>query len=105
MSGRDELIKDFRRDGNITRNELQDWLGTPESKRAGIGSGESKGHRSGRRIVDLLGKKKADFTEDDGYMRRVHGYVKRHLAGRPQGDIEASTWRHSLMNWGHDPLK
>jgi hypothetical protein len=106
VSERDDVIREFRRDVNMTRNDLHDWLQTPESKRAGEGSGESKGHRSGRRIVELLGKKKADFTDDDiGHMRRVHGYVKRHLAQRPKGDIEASTWRHSLMNWGHDPLK
>ena len=23
----------------------------------------------------------------------------------PQGDLENSKWRYSLMNWGHDPLK
>jgi hypothetical protein len=34
------------------------------------------------------------------------GYVRRHLEqGGPDGDVEGSAWRHSLMNWGHDPLK
>ncbi len=27
------------------------------------------------------------------------------LAQRPSGDVRDSTWRHSLMNWGHDPLR
>jgi hypothetical protein len=35
----------------------------------------------------------------------VVGYVKRHLAQRPSGDISDSAWRYSLMNWGHDPTK
>ena len=39
-------------------------------------------------------------------MRKVVGYVRRHLAqGGPAEDAAHSRWRHSLMNWGHDPLK
>ncbi len=39
-------------------------------------------------------------------MRKVSGFVKRHLAQRPdKEEIEGSRWRYSLMNWGHDPLK
>ncbi len=39
-------------------------------------------------------------------MRKVSGFVKRHLAQRPDKEgIEGSRWRYSLMNWGHDPLK
>ncbi|MER5294490.1 DNA-binding protein, partial [Streptomyces pharetrae] len=25
-------------------------------------------------------------------------------AQRPSGDVRDTRWRHSLMNWGHDPL-
>jgi len=38
-------------------------------------------------------------------MRKVVGYVHRHMAQRPAGDIEHTRWRKSLMNWGHDPMK
>ncbi len=38
-------------------------------------------------------------------MRKVNGYVKRHLGQGPENDVEDSKWRYSLMNWGHDPLK
>jgi hypothetical protein len=39
-------------------------------------------------------------------MRKIVGYVRRHLKqGGPQDDKEHSAWRYSLMNWGHDPLK
>ena len=37
-------------------------------------------------------------------MRKVTGYVHRHLAQGPRVDVEHSRWRYSLMNWGHDPL-
>ena len=36
---------------------------------------------------------------------RSIGYIKRHLAQRPSGQIEDTAWRYSLMNWGHDPAK
>ncbi|WP_159843619.1 DUF3140 domain-containing protein [Nocardia sp. CY41] len=92
---------------NMTATELRRWLDTDESKSVGQkpeDGGESTGHRSGRRIVDILEKK--DLTDDDyAHMRRVVGYAHRHLEQRPSGEIENSRWRYSLMNWGHDPLK
>jgi hypothetical protein len=95
---------------NMTAGELEQWLDTDESRSVGQdsdGSGESTGHASGRRIVDLLRTRKDDLTDDDlAHMRKVHGYVQRHLAQQPKKeDVETSRWRYSLMNWGHDPLK
>jgi hypothetical protein len=44
--------------------------------------------------------------DDYAHMRKVHGHVQRHLAQEPKKeDVEYSTWRYSLMNWGHDPVK
>lgn len=93
---------------NMTAKELSDWLQTPESKAVGdrSGGGESTGHESGRRIVEIAHTPKGDLGEDDvAHMRKVVGYVHRHLAQRPSGDVSDTPWRHSLMNWGHDPLK
>ncbi|MFP3715151.1 DUF3140 domain-containing protein [Puerhibacterium sp. TATVAM-FAB25] len=93
---------------NMTASELERWLETDESKSVGQSDdgGESVGHESGRRIVELLRKKKGDLTDDDeAHMRKVVGYVHRHLAQRPDGDVKDTRWRYSLMNWGHDPLK
>ena len=36
-------------------------------------------------------------------MGRVVSYPHRHQAQKPPGDVEDSTWRYSLLNWGHDP--
>ena len=41
--------------------------------------------------------------DDAAHMRTVVGYIHRHLAQRPSGDVTDSRWRSSLMNWGHDP--
>ena len=105
----DDVRKQFADAVNMTAGELEKWLATDESQEVGQksgGSGESTGHESGRRIVELLRTKKDDLTDDDlAHMRTVHGYVQRHLAQGPDKDVETSRWRYSLMNWGHDPLK
>ena len=98
----------FKKEVNMTASELEKWLKTDESKRVGqaSGDGESIGHHSGERIVEILHKKKADLTADDEtHMRKVHSYISRHSAQRPGGDVAHTPWRYSLMNWGHDPLK
>ena len=87
--------------------ELEDWLETEESRSVGdSGDGESTGHASGRRIVEIKRTNKADLSDDQwDHMAKVVGYIKRHCAqGGPDGDVEQSAWRYSLMNWGHDPL-
>ena len=43
--------------------------------------------------------------DEEKFMRTVVGYIRRHLAQRPEGDISETRWRYSLKNWGHDPLK
>ena len=103
----DDVRAEFDEAVNMTAKQLENWLETDESRSVGQkdDGGESTGHRSGRRIISLLGKRKDDLTEDDlAHMKKVNGYVKRHLAQRPDGDITETAWRYSLMNWGHDPL-
>lgn len=93
---------------NMAPQELADWLETEESRSVGDSAdGESTGHASGRKIVDIKRTKKAELTDDQwGHMARVVAYIKRHCAqGGPQSDVETSAWRYSLMNWGHDPVK
>ncbi|WP_435177241.1 DUF3140 domain-containing protein [Actinacidiphila sp. bgisy145] len=105
---RKDTVRDFHDAVNMTASELEEWLATDESRHAGQhkGGGESTGHASGRRIVELLRSRQGDLDADDErHMRKVSGYVRRHLAQRPSGDVTATTWRYSLMNWGHDPQK
>ncbi|BBY16164.1 DUF3140 domain-containing protein [Mycolicibacterium litorale] len=104
----EETWSQFRDAVNMTAGELDTWLSTDESTSVGqkSGGGEATGHASGRRIVTILQTKKTDLDDDDyAHMRKVVGYVKRHLAQRPSGDVEGTPWRYSLMNWGHDPEK
>ena len=94
----------------MTPAELREWLETDESRAVGWkGSNgsrvESVGHASGRWIVEILEKPANKRTaEDYAHMRKVTGFVRRHLAQEPANRV-TSPWRYSLMNWGHDPLK
>lgn len=107
MADKDDTWSEWQDLVNMTPSALKKWLDTDESKSVGAGEGESVGHKSGRHILRIKDKKKADLTEDDwSHMAKVVGYIKRHTAqGGPKSDKEHSDWRYSLMNWGHDPLK
>ena len=104
-----DAASDFAAAVNMTADELEEWLRTPESRAVGWkgsdGKGsESIGHASGRRIVEILRTPRSELTNDDfEHMRKVVGFTKRHLAQRPDNNV-TSRWRYSLMNWGHDPL-
>jgi hypothetical protein len=105
-----QTYREFTEAVNMKPGELQNWLETDESKhvgwRKGTRGGESVGHESGRRIVELLRRKRDQLTAADyRHMRKVVGYVRRHMAQRPSGDVRRTRWRYSLMNWGRDPVK
>lgn len=80
--------KEFKHVVNMTASALEKRFKSEESqsvvqKRDG---GEATSHGEGRRIVEMLHKKKSDLTDDDrGHMHKVVGYVHRHLKqGGPQ---------------------
>jgi hypothetical protein len=108
----DTIYTDFNAAVNMPPAEIERFLDTDDSRRVGWkgedgkGDGESVGHASGRRIVEIKHKKKAELDDDDyAHMKKVVGYVARHSKQGPKSDVEHSDWRYSLMNWGHDPLK
>ena len=104
----EDVYQEFQDLVNMAPKEIEEFLETDDSQRVGqdSGDGESKGHKSGKRIVEIKRTKKDDLSDDDyDHMRKVVGYIKRHKAQGPEDDVENSDWRYSLMNWGHDPLK
>lgn len=104
---RQDTYDEFRDLVNMQPQELEDWLETEDSKSVGDSdSGESTGHKSGRRIVTIKRKNKDELTTDDlDHMAKVNGYIKRHKAQTPDGDVSETDWRYSLKNWGYDPCK
>ena len=103
-----EVRAEFGEVVNMTVSQIEKWLGTAESTSVGQrkdGDSESTGHHSGEKIIDILGKKTADLSDDDyTHMRKVVSYVRRHSAQEPK-QTEGSNWEYSLKNWGHDPQK
>lgn len=107
---RERVAAEFAHAVNMTADELREWLATDLSAAVGWKGAdgalhESVGHASGRWIVDILETPRLALTDADyAHMRKVVGYVRRHLAQEPENTV-TSRWRYSLMNWGHDPLK
>jgi hypothetical protein len=106
----DQIYARFHQVVNMPPADIEAWLETKESLKVGFkrDGGESVGHASGRRIVQILRTAKDDLDGGDyAHMRKVVGFVRRHLAQGPHEEhrIPGSRWRYSLMNWGHDPLK
>jgi hypothetical protein len=104
----ESVIDEFHSSVNMTPKELASWLETEESQSVGQkkDDDESIGHKSGKRIIELLKKNKDSYTDDDlSHIKKVVSYIHRHSAQQRKGDVEHTRWRYSLMNWGHDPLK
>ena len=106
----DQVYRAFHDAVNMAPAEIEAWLETEESRSVGSrpDGGESIGHASGRRIVTILRTHKDALDGSDfAHMRKVVGFVKRHMAQGPHEAhrVPGSRWRHSLMNWGRDPLK
>lgn len=84
-----DAIKEFKDAVNMTPKELERWLETDDSQEMGWKDSkgdESTRHASGRRIALLLGKKQADYTDDDvKHMCKAASYVHRHLAQDQKG--------------------
>ncbi|VUC24444.1 unnamed protein product [Clonostachys rosea] len=121
MKDNSKVVEEFNELVNMTASELEKWLKSGDSNSAGWpkedSSGESVGHDSGRKIVEILQanpkKDPKKYSEDQiEHMRKVVSYCKRHLAQEEKANNEKSTEEvkktksyASLKNWGHDFLK
>ncbi|KAI0830866.1 hypothetical protein BC628DRAFT_909465 [Trametes gibbosa] len=134
VKSREETIKEFNEEVNMTVEELEKWLEDPKSTKAGTGVGIESGHK----IIEILRKNpdkdpekydEASVSSDQLYwnrgidlvwcgqddivhMRKVVSYAKRHLAQedhlkhtKTREELENTKSTISLKNWGHDPVK
>lgn len=99
----ENTIRNFRMIVNIDADQLERWLDTPQSKKLEtMNAATDVGHQ----VQKLLCKRRDKYDADDlKQMQTVIDHVNSRLSKRPKGDIVASNWRFSLMNWGHDPSK
>ncbi|KAF4947985.1 hypothetical protein FGADI_9980 [Fusarium gaditjirri] len=105
MKGNDEVIQEFNEVVNMTASELEKWLKSDDSNSAGWPKededGETVGHDSGRKIVEILKENPKKEPEN-----------KRHLAQETKAnndkspeEVKKTKSYASLKNWGHDFLK
>ena len=103
-----DIRLEFNNKVNMSPAELEEWLETEESQQVGwdSGDGESVGHKSGKKIIEIKRKNVGELNDEDySHMKKVYGYISRHLAQGPSDNKKNSRWRYSLMNWGCDPCK
>lgn len=100
-----ETYNQFKSLVNMSPSQIAKWLATTESKNTGqdSGDGEAIGHKSGKKIISILRKKKDELTSGDyDHMNKVISYISRHKAQKPSGDVKDTKWNYSLKNWGYD---
>ncbi|GAA5077799.1 hypothetical protein HNP84_004008 [Thermocatellispora tengchongensis] len=103
----DPLWEEFHRVVNMSSEELRAWLLTAASGEEGFTPDPDLGVGGlGRRVLHVLGKRKADLTAQDvDTMRDVVDLVESRLADPPPSGARDEEWRHALMSVGHDPLR
>lgn len=84
MKDEKEVIREFNQLVNMTASELEEWLKSKDSRSAGWpkgggqGGGETVGHNSGRKIVEILRSNPDRTPEYTGeqiqHMRKVVSY-------------------------------
>lgn len=102
----DELWDEFHRLVNMTSADLQDWLAVEESGEAAEGFPDQAGTASSRTVLQVMGKRRTDLTEDDvTTMQNVVDTIRAQRGDDPEPTAGDAEWRRRLMRIGHDPLK
>jgi hypothetical protein len=102
----DELWQEFHTVVNMTSRELEDWLRTRSADEDDEALPDQAGTPTGRHVVQILGKRRVDLTEDDArVMRRVVERVRSQRRDDLEPTAGDAAWRYKLMSLGHDPLK
>jgi hypothetical protein len=98
--------ENFHRVVNMTSRELRDWLAVEGAGETTEEVPDQAGPPLGRRVLDILAKRKADLTEDDvAVMRRVIDKIVAKRGEDLDGIIDDDRERRRLMDLGHDALK
>lgn len=103
-----ELVWDaFHQVVNMNSEELRTWLLVDAANEHAFPADPDLGlPELGRRVVDILRKRKLDLTDADvATMREVVDFVEKATITQPTGEAANAGWRRSLMSVGHDPLK
>lgn len=102
----ERLWDEFHRVVNMTSRELSEWLRTRSATPEDEEYPDQAGPHLGRRVLEILGKRKTDLLDDDlNVMQRVVDRVEAQRREDLEPTAGDARWRHRLMSLGHDPLK
>ncbi|MEU6393215.1 DUF3140 domain-containing protein [Streptomyces sp. NPDC046939] len=102
----DEVWNEFHAVVNMNARELGDWLRTRFADESTEQLPDQAGTQNGRRVLEILGKRRTDLTSDDiRVMRKVVDTVTAERGVDMEPTAGEPHWRHRLMSLGHDPLK
>lgn len=102
----EQLWQDFHHVVNMSSRELEEWLRTRDAGERTEELPDEAGTPTGRRVLGILGKRRADVTDQDLHtMRKVVETVRRSRGTQHEPRAGSTQWRHRLMTVGHDPLK
>ncbi|TDC47509.1 DUF3140 domain-containing protein [Jiangella ureilytica] len=90
----------------MTSRELTDWVGVQPELDGPLPGGDQPAPL-GLAVIEILGKRRVDLTDDDlDAMARVVEVVETETDGLTQDQILADERRrHRLMTVGHDPYR
>ncbi|KKK01316.1 DUF3140 domain-containing protein [Micromonospora sp. HK10] len=100
------LWDDFHAEVNVPSEQLRQWLLTRGSGEEAFGPNPDLDlPEPGRRILQVLTKRKVDLTPDDiEVMREAVDRIRELTAAKPGRGNADDEWRHSLLDLGHDVL-
>ncbi len=102
-----EVWEQFHELVNMSSPELRDWLlNTPDGVDTYAPEPDIDIHALGLRVLQVLEKRRTDLTESDvDMMREVTDLIRSRLQEPPEGDVNDSPWRDTLLTLGHDPTR
>ena len=102
----DDLWQEFHQVVNMTSRELTDWLRSDAASERAEALPDQAGDATGQQVVEILGKRRSDLTDDDiAVMEAVVATVRAERGDEPEPTAGDDAWRHRMMSLGHDPLK
>jgi hypothetical protein len=100
------LWEEFHRVVNMSSRELLEWLRTRSSGEGAEPLPDQAGTETGRRVLQILQKRRVDIDdEDEKTMRKVVDRIRSERREDLEPTAGQENWRHRLMTIGHDPLK
>jgi len=102
----DRLWENFHRVVNMTSRELQDWLRVQGAGEQVESEPDHAGSHLGRRVLEILGKRRSDLSDDDTtVMQSVVDRVTAKRGDELDRPVDDDRERRRLMSCGHDALK